>query len=85
MRPRLLLLLVMLAVGCGDKTPDGANVPLDEVPEPVIRVATEKLKGVRFEQAWKTPAGNYEVRGRAPNGKVRDIQVRPDGSVVEID
>ena len=82
---RLLVLLLTLAVtGCSD-TPKGENVPLAQVPEPVMKVAKEKLPGVTFEQAWKTPGGNYEVRGKAKNGKTRDIQAKPDGTVVEVD
>ncbi len=50
-----------------------------------MAVAKDKLPGVTFEQAWKTPDGNYEVRGKAQNGKVRDIQVKPNGDVVEVD
>ncbi len=81
------LLALLLLAGCGgcSETPKGENVPLDQVPEPVMKVAKEKLPGVTFEQAWKTPDGNYEVRGKAKNGKVRDIQIKPDGTIVEVD
>ena len=80
----LLLLSVVGCGGCSDK-PKGENVVLDQVPESVMKVAKEKLPGITFEQAWKTPNGNFEVRGKAKNGKVRDIQVKPDGTVVEVD
>ena len=80
-----LTLTLLFVVGCGEKTPKGENVELDKVPEPVMKVAKEKLPDVKFEQAWKTPNGNYEVRGKGKNGKVRDIQVKPDGTVVEVD
>ncbi len=50
-----------------------------------MKVAKDELPGVKFEQAWKTPGGNFEVRGKGQNGKVRDIQVKPDGEVVEVD
>ena len=78
------LTLAIFCVGCSDK-PKGENVPLEKVPEPVMKVAKEQLPDVKFEQAWKAPNGNYEVRGKSQNGKVRDIQVKPDGTVVEID
>lgn len=85
MRTILTMAVLLLAVGCSEREPSGANVSLDKVPEPVMNVAKKKLPGVSFEQAWKTPSGNYEVRGRSKNGKVRDIQVTPDGKVVEVD
>lgn len=86
MRHALLLVFLILAgvIGCAE-TPKGENVALEQVPEPVMKVAKEKLPGVKFEQAWKTPTGNYEVRGKGQNGKVRDVQVKPDGTVVEVD
>ena len=85
MRSMVMTLLLMLVVGCGEKTPTGENVPLDKVPEAVMKTAKEKLPGVTFDQAWKTANGNYEVRGKAKNGKVRDIQVKPGGEVLEVD
>ena len=85
MRSVVMMLALVFVFGCGEKTPKGENVELDKVPEPVMKAAKEKLPDVKFDQAWKTPNGNYEVRGKAKNGKVRDIQVKPDGTVVEVD
>ena len=86
MRQAMMFVLTsVLVVGCGEGTPSGENVALDQVPEPVMKVAKDKLPNVKFEQAWKTPGGNYEVRGKGQNGKVRDIQVKPNGEVVEVD
>jgi hypothetical protein len=83
MRPILMPLILALALGCGDSKAE--NVPLDQVPEPVMQVAKGKLPDVHFEQAWKTTKGNYEVRGKTKHGKVRDIQLTPSGEVIEID
>ena len=86
MRRRICgLVLLLVSAGCGEDHSQSANVPLEQVPEPVIKVAKEKLPGVTFEQAWKTRKGNYEVRGKAKDGKVRDIQIAPSGEVIEID
>lgn len=84
MRSVLLALILCLSLGC-EHEPSGQNVPLQDVPEPVMEVAKEKLPNVNFEQAWTTPSGNYEVRGRDKSGKVRDIQLKPSGEVVEVD
>jgi hypothetical protein len=83
---RILILaaLALLGMGCAEE-PRGGNVPLNEVPESVMKMAKEKLPGIQFEQAWKTPTGNYEVRGKDKNGKVRDSQIKPDSEVVEVD
>lgn len=85
MRIVLTLLFSLLLIGCENEEMDGQNVPLEKVPEKVMEVAKQKLPGITFEQAWTTPKGNYEVRGRDKNGKVRDIQVKPTGEVVEVD
>jgi hypothetical protein len=82
---RLLLLLVMLAFAAGCAPEKVQPVPLEKVPEKVMKVAREKLPNVKFDSAWMTRKGNYEVRGKTPEGKTRDIQITPDGEVVEID
>jgi hypothetical protein len=83
MRLILPVLFLVIATGCGDSKSEA--VSLDNLPEPVVKSAKENLPGIVFERAWKTSKGNYEVRGRTKNGKVRDIQVGPDGTVVEVD
>lgn len=85
MRNLLIVFAVVLFVGCGHEKPSGHNVPLEKVPQKVMEVAKQKLPDISFEQAWTTPTGNYEVRGRDQNGKVRDIQVKPSGEIVEVD
>lgn len=79
------LALLLFLAGCAEGPSQSANVPLEEVPQLVIKVAKDELPGVIFEQAWTTRQGNYEVRGKDSDGKVRDIQVTPSGEVVEID
>ena len=85
MRQLSVLLLLVSLLGCGESHSKDANVPIEQVPEPVMKMAKDKLPGVNFEQAWKTRNGNYEVRGKAKDGKVRDIQVTPSGEVIEVD
>ena len=79
------LILLLALSGCGEDHSQSANVPIEQVPVPVIKVAKEKLPGVNFEQAWTTRNGNYEVRGKTKDGKVRDIQVAPNGAIIEVD
>ena len=85
MRRFLAALLLVVAFGCQPEKKGGDNVPLDQVPDPVMKTAKKELPNVEFEQAWKTPDGNFEVRGKEKSGKVRDVQVKPTGETVEID
>ncbi len=83
--PTVLLLLV---AGCSEAFEKTEMVPIDKVPEPVMKVAKEKLPGVKFDTAWTETEGDktvYEVRGKSADGKTRDIKVSPDGTVLEVD
>jgi hypothetical protein len=77
-------LLALVVAGCGSET-NTEVVPLDQVPEPVMKVAKVKLPKVKFERALKKPDGEFEVIGKAKHGKVREIDLRPDGTVTEIE
>ena len=82
--------LLVLAGGCGKSLENVEMVPIEKVPEPVMKVATEKLPGVNFDTAWKEPEQKngedvYEVRGKTSNGKTRDIKVTGSGTVLEVD
>jgi hypothetical protein len=77
------LVLVALAAGCGER--QGELVPLDKVPEAFLKTAKEKLPEVTFDHARKLPNGNYEIRGKAKNGKVREVELNAAGEVVEVE
>lgn len=79
------VLSVFLLVGCSEKTPLKTRMELKDVPPEILKVAKEKLPGVTFDSAYKEPNGSYEVRGKAKNGKVREIDIKPDGTVEEIE
>jgi hypothetical protein len=84
MRYALMLFLTIAMLGCnteGKKEP----VALDQVPENVMKVAKEKLPDVKFERAQKKANGEYEVIGKDKDGKVREIDIKPDGTVTEIE
>ncbi len=73
--------------GCS-KHEKAAMVPIDKVPEVVMKVAKEKLPDVTFDTAWTESEGGktfYEVRGKSKDGKTRDIKVGTDGKVMEVD
>lgn len=74
--------------GCTGALEETEMVPIEKVPEQVMKVAKEKLPGVKFDTAWIEKEGNekfYEVRGKSADGKTRDIKVSPEGKVMEVD
>jgi hypothetical protein len=84
LRRALWTAALLTLVGCGEiekKVP----IPLEEVPENILKVAQEKLPDVKFERARKKSNGEIEVIGKTKTGKVREIDIRPDGSVTEIE
>ena len=81
-------LVLMNVVGCGEYLEKTEMVPIEKVPEAVMKVAKEKLPGVKFDTAWTEKEGSkmvYEVRGKSADGKTRDIKIAPDGTVLETD
>ena len=81
-----LLASVFLIVGCGsDKKKEKVAVSLDQVPENVMKIAKDKLPDVTFERAMKKPNGEFEVIGKNKTGKVREIDITPEGVVTEIE
>ena len=84
----LLLGLTALALtGCGEKKSGKTPMELKDVPPEIMKVAKEKLPGVTFDSAWREANGSYELRGKDKNdktGKVREIDIKPDGTVEEI-
>ena len=90
MRLKLLVasILCFTVAGCGEVFEKSEMVPVDKVPDAVMKVANEKLPGIKFDTAWKEKDGDktvYEVRGKSSDGKTRDIKISPDGSVLEVD
>jgi hypothetical protein len=77
------VLLLAFVIGCGGS--QGELVPLEQVPKPFLKKAKETLPDVKFDHARKLPNGNYEIRGKMKNGKVREVEVNPAGEVVEIE
>jgi hypothetical protein len=79
-----VVLLLVLVVGCsGEKKKE--PIPLDQVPEKIMKVAKEKFPDVTFERAMREPNGDYEVIGKNKQGKVREIDISPAGEVTQIE
>jgi hypothetical protein len=84
MRYAMMLLVLMVSVGCSSEKKK-ETVPLDQVPETVMKVAKEKLPDVKFERAFKEPNGDYELIGKDKKGKVSEIDISPSGKVTQIE
>ncbi len=84
MRAVLTGLVLATAVGCG-AVAGREVIPLADVPANVMDVAKKELPGVTFDKAWKKKDGTFEVSGKDKTGKIREIDLKPDGTVVEIE
>jgi hypothetical protein len=83
---RLMFVAALALAGCGGPAIEPKQaVTLDSVPEPVMKVARQKLPGVKFDRAWRKANGEYEVAGKSKTGKVYEIDIAPDGTVTEIE
>lgn len=81
-----IVLAALVIGGCGpQEAPKKKAVPLDKIPENVMKVAKEKLPGVTFDRAVRKANGEYEILGKTKDGKVREIDVTPSGEVTETD
>lgn len=84
---RRLLLLAVLACGCGEGLGEGKKeiVALDKVPSVVMKAAQDKLPDIKFDSVLKTTKGIYEVRGKAKGGKIREVEVSESGEVLLVE
>jgi hypothetical protein len=85
----VLCFAVSLSCGCGTKPdPPDTTVPLADVAPELVQVAQKTLPNVKFDNARKKKVGGedvFEIRGRLPNGKVREVEVSVSGKVVGVE
>ena len=82
-----VLLMVLILTGCGSQPAPTTTVPLSEIEPTVIASAQKSLPKVKFDSARKIQFGTEEVleiRGKLPNGKVREVKVSSSGQVLEV-
>jgi hypothetical protein len=85
--------LISVMSGCGDELPAGFSrkvVEIKDVPGVALKAAKKAIPGVDFKEAWSNldKAGklhSYEIRGRASNGKIREVRVSPTGEILEME
>ncbi|MEI6636300.1 MAG: hypothetical protein WCO99_07010 [Planctomycetota bacterium] len=81
----LMLLVAACCAGCGESKQEITTLRLEDVPPDLMKIAKEQLPGVAFDTVWKKPSGTFEIRGKAKNGKIREVDLRPDGTIEEVE
>ena len=79
------IVLLSILIGCGS-VGEGpkVQVKMEEVPPPAIKTAQAKVPGMLFTEAFLKKDGTYEIRGKTKTGKVREVEVKADGTFVEL-
>ncbi len=87
MRKQLITSVALLTLcGCGDSGEGGkTTVRLEDVPTPAMKTAKEKLPGITFHEVYRKKDGTLEIRGKDKNGKVREVEVKDDGTFVGLE
>ena len=87
MRKRIITGLALLALcGCGESGEGPkTSVKLEDVPAPAMKTAKEKLPDYTFHEAYRKKDGVLEIRGKDKNGKVREVEVKDDGTFVALE
>jgi hypothetical protein len=80
-----LVVLSVIVSGCDARQAQVTTLRIEDVPPNLMEIAREKLPGVTFDTAWKKASGTFEIRGKAKNGKIREVDIRPDGTVEEVE
>lgn len=88
---RLCLMITcvcLLTMGCSGHPKvnrDESVITLDKVPPAALKAAQGKLPDVKFDSVWKVGEDRFEIRGKTPAGKIRDVQVTAAGDILEVD
>lgn len=78
-------MIAACAAGCGEGRQKLETLRLEDVPPDLMKIAQEQLPGVVFDTVWKKASGTLEIRGKAKNGKIREVDIRPDGTIEEVE
>ena len=80
------IVLLSILIGCGSigEGPK-VQVKMEEVPPAALKTAQDKLPGMLFTEAFLKKDGTYEIRGKTKTGKVREVEVKADGSFIDLE
>lgn len=83
---KFALIVCLTLCGCGGNREVKSPVKIEEVPEAALKTAKEKAPDVTaFHEAFLKNDGTYEVRGKTKTGKVVEVEVKGDGTFVDIE
>lgn len=85
---RVFLVLLLVVCGCETKQVVKEVVPLEDLAPSILETAKQTLPQVKFESARKIKLNGedvFEIRGKMPNGKIREVEVSAAGKVVEVE
>jgi hypothetical protein len=82
--------LALLPFGCGDGDDAAAfagkrPMPMDQVPAAVLKAAREAEPELVFYAAYKDQFNgqdSIELKGKTKSGKIKEVEVSPDGKVL---
>lgn len=75
--------LALGLAGCGKPKVEKTPLKMEDVPPEIMKIAKEKLPAdVTISEAYKE-GPNYELRGKDKKGKLHEIDITPEGKVVE--
>lgn len=73
-------------IGCGSAGEGPkVQVKMEDVPPAALKTAKEKIPGMAFTEAYLKKDGTYEIRGKTKTGKVREVEVKADGTFVDLE
>jgi hypothetical protein len=82
----LLILSVSLLVGCQQSVAKTkSSMPIEQVPEAVMKTVHSKEPAIKFDKAIKRNDGVYEIQGKNKAGKVVEVEVKENGEFVTIE
>ena len=71
--------------GCEGPKREPVTMQLEDVPPELMKIAQQKLPGIKFDSVFKKASGTIEIRGKDKNGKIREVDLRADGTVLEVE
>jgi hypothetical protein len=87
--------MAILPCGCGAGDGDGDDVaeqkepiPIEQVPPAVLATAKRREPELTWFAAAKDKyqgKDSIEIRGKAKNGKIKELEIAPDGTFLGID